>query len=247
MNLENRNTWTRADSVAGVAEIDAGLRAYMLRVYNYMASGVALTGIVAWLVANTGLSSVFFSAGPQGMQPSMLVWGAMLVSIGLAFFMSFRIASLQSSTAQGLFWAYAALNGVWMASIFFTYTETSIVRVFFITAASFAGLSLYGYTTRRNLDAMGAFMAMGLIGLIIGSVVNIFLASSAMHWMLSVVGVIIFAGLTAYDTQKVKEMYLEADGHDMALKKSVMGALTLYLDFINLFLMLLRFFGQNRE
>lgn len=247
MNLENRNTWTRAESVAGVAEIDVGLRAYMLRVYNYMASGVALTGIVSWLVANTGLAHVFFSAGPQGMQPTMLVWGSMLVSVGLAFFMSFRIASLQASTAQALFWIYAGLNGVWMASIFFTYTDTSIVRVFFITAASFAGLSLYGYTTRRSLDAMGSFMAMGLIGLIIGSVVNIFLASSAMHWVLSAVGVIVFAGLTAYDTQKVKEMYLEADGQEIALKKSVMGALTLYLDFINLFLMMLRFFGQNRE
>lgn len=247
MNLENRNTWTRAESVAGVAEIDVGLRAYMLRVYNYMASGVALTGIVSWLVANTGLAAVFFRSAPTGMEPTMLVWGAMLASVGIAFFMSFRIASLQASTAQSLFWIYAGLNGVWMASIFFTYTDTSIVRVFFITAASFAGLSLYGYTTRRSLDAMGSFMAMGLIGLVIGSVVNIFLASSAMHWVLSAVGVIVFAGLTAYDTQKVKEMYLEADGQEIALKKSVMGALTLYLDFINLFLMMLRFFGQNRE
>ena len=247
MSFENRDAWVQTESAAGVAEVDAGLRAYMLRVYNYMASGIALTGIVAWLVAHTGLQDLFFHPTPAGRQPGMLAWAAMLVSVGMVFYLSLKVAAMKASTAQALFWAYAALNGVWLSSIFLSYTETSIVRVFFITAASFAGLSLYGYTTRRNLDGLGSFMVMGLFGLVIGSLVNVFLQSTMMHWVLSAVGVIVFAGLTAYDTQRIKEMYAVSDGHDVASKKAVLGALALYLDFINLFLMLLRFFGQSRD
>lgn len=247
MSFENRDTLAQTGSAAGVAEVDAGLRAYMLRVYNYMASGVALTGIVAWLVANTGLQNIFFNPTPAGMQPGMMAWAAMLGSIGMVFFLSLKVATMRASTAQALFWVYAALNGVWLSSIFLSYTDASIVRVFFITAASFAGLSLYGYTTRRNLDGLGSFMIMGLFGLVIGSLVNIFLGSTLMHWVLSAVGVVVFAGLTAYDTQKIKEMYAASDGYDVASKKAVLGALSLYLDFINLFLMLLRFFGQSRD
>ena len=248
MAFEDRSTWTQARSAAEAVQIDEGLRAYMLRVYNYMASGVLLTGIVSWLVANTGLSKVFYTVAANGKtQPGLLMWVALFASLGMVFFLSFRVAKMQAATAQALFWLYAGLNGVWLSTIFLTYTDTSIVRVFFITSAAFAGLSLYGYTTKRSLDGLGSFLMMGLIGMLIASVVNIFLQSSMMDWILSAVGVLVFAGLTAYDTQKIKEMYFEADGADVASKKAVMGALTLYLDFINLFLMLLRFFGQNRE
>ncbi|MEO5374324.1 MAG: Bax inhibitor-1/YccA family protein [Alphaproteobacteria bacterium] len=239
-----RNTMTGAS--AELAQVDVGLRQYMLGVYNYMASGVALTGLVALLVANTSLQRLFYVQTAHGPQPSILTWGAMLVSIGIVFFLSFRVAKMSAPAVQGTFWAYATLNGIWLSSIFMVYTDASIARVFFITAASFAGLSLYGYTTRRDLTAMGSFMMMGLIGILIASLVNMFLASSALDFAVSVIGVIVFAGLTAYDTQKVKEMYWEADGHDVVAKTSVMGALTLYLDFINLFLMLLRFFGDRR-
>jgi FtsH-binding integral membrane protein len=243
MAFEDRKYMTgvgsRADSAAA---IDEGLRKYMLGVYNYMASGVALTGIVAWLVANTAISSVFFT--PTG--PSMLMWVAIFAPIGLVLFMSARINSMKASTAQALFWAYAALNGISLSLIFVQYTDESIARVFFITAATFAGLSLWGYSTKRDLSGMGSFLFMGLIGIVIASVVNIFLGSSMLQWILSVAGVLVFAGLTAYDTQQIKEMYFEGDGSEAAAKKSVMGALRLYLDFINMFVMLMHLFG-NRE
>ncbi|MFA7431638.1 MAG: Bax inhibitor-1/YccA family protein [Rhodospirillaceae bacterium] len=243
MAFEDRKYMTgvgsRADSAAA---IDEGLRKYMLGVYNYMASGVALTGIVAWLVANTAISSVFFT--PTGVSP--LMWVAIFAPIGLVLFMSARISHMKASTAQGLFWAYAALNGISLSLIFVAYTDESIARVFFITAATFAGLSLWGYTTKRDLSGMGSFLFMGLIGIIIASVVNIFLGSSMLQWILSVAGVLVFAGLTAYDTQQIKEMYFEGDGSEAAAKKSVMGALRLYLDFINMFVMLMHLFG-NRE
>ncbi len=246
MALEDR-TYIQAEQAATQDQIDQGLRAYMLSVYNYMASGVALTGIVSWLIANTSLNSLFFTVNARGMmEPNILTWGSMLVSIGMVFFLSMRLEKIQASTAQALFWAYAALNGVWLASIFSAYTGESIVRVFFISAASFAALSLYGYTTKRDLSAFGSFLMMGLFGIIIASVVNIFLGSSMLGFVISAVGVLVFAGLTAYDTQKIKDMYLEADSASTASKKAIMGALNLYLDFINLFLMLLRFFGDRR-
>ena len=242
-----RSTWVQGR--ASAAEIDVGLRQYMLRVYNYMASGLALTGIFAALVANTpALRELFFQVGPYGgASPTPLGWVAIIAPLGLVMAFSFGLARMQASTAQALFWLYAGLMGISLSSIFMVYTATSITRVFFITAASFAGLSLYGYTTQRSLSAFGSFLVMGLWGLVIASLVNIFLASSMLTFIMSVAGVLIFAGLTAYDTQKIKEMYWVGDGGEVAAKKAVMGALTLYLDFINLFLMLLRFFGDRRD
>jgi FtsH-binding integral membrane protein len=241
-----RGTWTRGQAEAAL--IDVGLRQYMLRVYNYMASGLALTGLVAALVAGTpAINQLFFQVGIRGASPTGLGWLAIIAPIGLVMAISFGITRMRASTAQGLFWLYAGLMGVSLSSIFLIYTGASITRVFFISAASFAGLSLYGYTTKRNLSAFGTFLVMGLWGLMIAMVVNMFIASSALQFVISVAGVGIFAGLTAWDTQKIKEMYWEADDSETAGKKSVMGALTLYLDFINLFMMLLRLMGDRRE
>ncbi len=231
---------------------DAGLRAHMIRVYNYMAGGVAITGALAWLTFQ--MSVVQNSAGAiTGLTPlghalfgTPLMWVVMLIPLGLVFFMSFRIQHLQASTARTLFFVYAGLLGISLATIFMVYTTTSITRVFFISAAAFGALSLYGYTTQRNLDAMGSFLIMGLFGLIIASLVNIFLKSSGLDWALSVMGVLIFAGLTAWDTQKIKEMFSPMDDGTVAGRKAVMGALSLFLDFINLFLFLLRFLGDRR-
>ncbi|MCP4327644.1 MAG: Bax inhibitor-1/YccA family protein [Alphaproteobacteria bacterium] len=218
------------------AVIDEGLRSYMLRVYNYMASGLALTGIVAFA----------FSSSPTLMQAvfgSGLMWVAILAPLALVFFLSFRINSMKPSTAQAVYWIYAALMGIALSTIFIAYTQTSIARVFFITAGTFAALSIYGYTTKKDLSGWGSFLFMGLIGIIIAAVVNMFLASSALQFAISVIGVLVFTGLTAYDTQQIKNMYYEGDEAGTATKKAVMGALRLYLDFINLFLMLLRLFG----
>jgi len=229
---------TSAATRAGSA-IDAGLRAHMLKVYNYMASGLALTGIVSYATAHseTMMSTIYGTP---------LMWVVMLAPLGFVFALSFGINKMSLPTVQGLFWAFAAVMGLSLASIFVVYTGASIARVFFITAGTFAGMSIYGYSTKRDLTGMGSFLIMGLIGLIIASIVNIFLQSPALYWALSVLGVGIFVGLTAYDTQKIKLMYLESDGHATAGKKAIMGALTLYLDFINLFIMLLRLFGERR-
>ncbi len=223
------------------AQIDTGLRQYMLRVYNYMAGGLALTGLVAFLISNLPAPTL------QLMYGTPLKWVLMLAPVALVFFISFRIEHMKASTAQGVFWLYAALMGGSLATVFLVFTGASVARTFFITAAAFAGLSLYGYTTKRDLSAFGSFLVMGLIGLIIASVVNIFLASSMLQFVISCAGVLIFAGLTAYDTQKIKEMYWEGDGYEVAAKKSVMGALSLYLDFINLFMFLLQFLGARRD
>lgn len=225
---------------AEAAQIDVGLRQYMLRVYNYMASGLALTGIVALLVASSPTMVQLIFGTP-------LKWVVMFAPLGFVFFFSFKIESMKASTAQALFWVFAALMGASLASVFLVFTGASVARTFFITAAAFAGLSLYGYTTKRDLSAFGTFLVMGLIGLIIASIVNIFLASSMLQFVISAAGVLIFAGLTAWDTQKIKETYWELDGGDVAIKKSVMGALTLYLDFINLFMFLLQFLGVRRD
>ena len=217
--------------------IDAGLRAHMIRVFNYMAAGVALTGVVAWLTSQI--------LGPALLN-SPLMWVFMLAPLALVFFISFRINSLSAGTALTLFFVYAASVGLSLATIFFIYTDTSITRVFFVAAAAFGGLSLWGYTTRRSLSGMGSFLIMGLIGVIIASLVNIFLKSSGLDWIISVIGVIVFAGLTAWDTQKIKEMFDPMDDGTVAGRKAVMGALSLYLDFINLFMLLLRLFGGRR-
>jgi FtsH-binding integral membrane protein len=220
------------------AEVDAGLRAYMLRVYNYMASALALTGIVALAVSSSpALMQTIFGSG--------LGIVVMLAPVGLVLFLSFGINKMSLTTAQAVFWIYAALMGVSLSSIFLAYTGESIARTFFITAGTFAGMSLYGYTTKKDLSGWGSFLFMGLIGIIIASVVNLFLHSSALQFVVSAAGVLIFTGLTAYDTQRIKESYYEGDGAVVAGKKAVFGALQLYLDFINLFIMLLRFFGNR--
>jgi FtsH-binding integral membrane protein len=243
-----RNYQTRmspAGAQAG-AVIDEGLRSYMLRVYNLMALGLAITGIAAYAAFAFAFADGQLTAFGQAIYVSPLKWVVMLAPLALVFFLSFRINSMSVSAAQTTFWVYAGLMGLSLSSIFMIYTGQSIVQTFFVTAASFAALSLFGYTTKRDLSGMGSFLIMGLFGLIIASIVNIFLASSALDFAISAIGVLIFAGLTAFDTQKIKEMYFEADGADVAGRKAIMGALTLYLDFINLFLFLLRFLG-NRE
>jgi len=241
----------RTDQVA----IDAGLRAYMIRVYNYMAAGVALTGVVSWLTyqAAGGDSIQVVGHHVSGLTPfGQAIFGGPLTlvlfvaTLGLVFFMSFRINRLQASTALGLFMLYAGLLGVMLSSVFLTYTGTSITRVFFISAASFGALSLYGYTTQRNLSPIGSFLVMGLVGLLIAMVVQMFLQSAGLNFIISIAGVLIFAGLTAWDTQQIKEMYDVMDDGTVAGRKAVMGALRLYLDFINLFLMLLRLMGDRR-
>jgi FtsH-binding integral membrane protein len=232
------------------AVIDAGLRAYMIRIYNYMAMGVALTGVVAWITFNAAVNEVggklvLTSFGQMIFSgPAVLV--LFLGTLGMVILISWRIDRLQPATALALFMVYAGLLGLMLSSIFLTYTGTSITRVFFISAASFAGLSLYGYTTQRDLSPIGSFLMMGLIGLIIAMVVNIFLKSSGLDFVISAVGVLIFAGLTAWDTQKIKEMFDPMEDGTVIGRKAVMGALTLYLDFINLFLFLLRLFGDRR-
>jgi FtsH-binding integral membrane protein len=238
------------------AEIDAGLRAHMIRVYNYMASAVALTGVVAWLAYQAaGGDAITLVGGGHiaGLSDfgrlvftGPLMWVLVFAPLGLVFFISFRIGHLQAGTALALFYVYAGLFGLSLATIFIGYTATSITRVFFISAAAFGGLSLWGYTTQRNLSAFGSFLIMGLFGIVIASLVNIFLASSMLQFVISVVGVLVFAGLTAWDTQQIKEMYSPMDDGTVAGRKAVMGALKLYLDFINLFLMLLRLFGDRR-
>jgi FtsH-binding integral membrane protein len=223
--------------------IDEGLRAYMLRVYNYMAIGLALTGVAAYGTFALAVNNPAFA---QLIYASPLRWVIILAPLAMVFFLSFRIHKMSVTAAQTTFWIYAAMVGLSLSSIFLVYTAQSITQVFFITAASFGGLSLFGYTTKRDLSGMGSFLFMGLIGIILASLVNIWLASSALQFAVSVIGVLVFAGLTAYDTQQIKEMYYANDDGTVAGRKAVMGALRLYLDFINLFLMLLQLFG-NRE
>ncbi|MBY5866682.1 Bax inhibitor-1/YccA family protein [Rhizobium leguminosarum] len=226
--------------------IDQGLRAYMLKVYNLMALGLAITGVAAYLSFQLAFANGELTAFGQAIYVSPLKWVVILAPLALVFFLSFRINSMTVAAAQTTFAVYAALVGLSLSSIFLIYTGQSVVQTFFVTAASFGALSLYGYTTKRDLSAMGSFLIMGLFGLIIASLVNIFLASSAVQFAISVLGVLIFAGLTAYDTQRIKELYLEADDVAVAGRKAIMGALTLYLDFINLFMFLLQFMGNRK-
>jgi hypothetical protein len=232
--------------------VDAGLRAYMLRVYNYMTLGLAITGAVAlgtFMVAvnvdpATGARSL--TEIGQLLYASPLKWVVIFAPLALVFFLSFRIDRMSVGAAQAVFWTYAALVGLSLSVIFLVFTGQSIVRVLFITSAAFGALSLYGYTTKTDLSPLRTFLFMGLIGILIAFVVNIWLESSMLQWIASVIGVIVFAGLTAYDTQQIKEMYYAGDDSDTAGRKAVMGALRLYLDFVNMFMMLLHLFG-NRE
>ena len=232
--------------------IDEGLRAYMLKVYNYMTTGLLLTGLVAYffgkasivtgemgqIVGVTSIGALLFN--------SPLKWVVMLAPLGFVFYLSARINKMSFSSAQITFWIFSAIMGLSLASIFIVYTQASIARVFFISSGTFAAMSLYGYTTKKDLTKLGGFLFMGLIGIIIASLVNLFFQSSALHFAISVIGVLVFVGLTAYDTQSIKNMYYAGDSESVGGKKALMGALRLYLDFINLFIMLLRLFGQRR-
>jgi uncharacterized protein len=230
--------WTDR-SAATQLDVDVGLREYMLRIYNYMASALALTGIVAYVFANSGMY--------MSIARTPAIWLVMLAPLGLVLVLSFGIQKLSATAAQAIFWLYAALMGISLASVFLVFTGASVARVFFITAGTFAAMSLYGYTTKRDLSQLGAFLFMGLIGIVIASLVNIFVGSTALQFAISVIGVLVFTGLTAYDTQTIKEMYYEGDGYEIASKKAVMGALRLYLDFVNLFMMLMQLLGVRRD
>jgi FtsH-binding integral membrane protein len=236
---------------AETAVIDQGLRAYMVSVYNYMTIGLAITGLVAigafkLAVTQDASGAAALTSFGQTLFNTPLKWVIALAPLGMVFFLSARINRMSASGAQIAFWVFAGLMGLSLSTIFLVYTGSSIARVFFITAAAFGGLSLYGYTTKRDLSAFRTFLVMGLIGIIIAMIVNIFLASTMMQFIISCVGVLVFSGLTAYDTQRIKEMYSAVDDSDMMGRKAIMGALALYLDFINLFMMLLSLFG-NRE
>jgi hypothetical protein len=250
----DRNAAARGGFAGRAAAVDAGLRAYMLRVYNYMAGAVALSGVTAWLTyqAAGGDAIRVLPNGIAGLTPfGQTLFGPLMIvlmlgTLGLVFFMSFRINRLQFGTALTLFGVYAALLGVTLAPIFVSYTGASVTRVFFISAASFGALSLYGYTTPRSLSALGSFCTMGLFGILIAMLVNWIWPSGALAFAISIIGVGVFAGLTAWDTQRIKEMYSSMDDDGTLGRKAVMGALSLYLDFINLFLMLLRLMGDRR-
>jgi FtsH-binding integral membrane protein len=239
MSYYDSNARRTSGGMAADAQIDAGLRVHMQRVYSYMAGGLALTGIVAYAAAVSG----FY----QSIAGTALIWVVMLAPLGFVLALSFGIRRMSAATATLLFWVYAAVMGLSLGGIFLVYTGTSIARVFFITASTYAAMSLYGYTTKTDLSGFGSFLLMGLIGIVIASLVNIFIGSSALQFAISIIGVVVFVGLTAYDTQRIKEMYLESDIGEIAGKKAVLGALALYLDFINLFMMLLQLFGQRRE
>ena len=248
----NRQNIFEATSVKKNVVWDAGLRSYMLKVYNYMATGVLLTGIISLLsfkmsaevsasgqiIALTDYGKAIFNSG--------LKWVIMLAPLGIVFYMSFGINKMSVAKAQTVFWIFAALMGLSLSWILLVFTGVRVALVFFITAGTFGAMSIYGYTTKRDLTKLGSFLMMGLIGIIIASLVNIFLKSPMMYFVISILGVLIFVGLTAYDTQKIKNMYSASDTIEISGKKAIMGALTLYLDFINLFIMLLRLFGQRR-
>ena len=258
--LDNRYRAAGTAARSGEA-IDEGLRAYMLMVYNYMAIGVALTGVVAYLTYSLAIAGDASSAAGAVrvgsgkvinltqfgvlMFTSPLKWVLMLAPLGLVFLLAARVERMSLGAAQATFWIYAALVGASLASIFLIYTHNSIAQIFFITAAAFGALSLYGYTTKKDLSGWGTFLFMGLIGVIIASVVNWFLQSPALMFAVSVIGVLVFAGLTAYDTQRIKEMYDVRDDGTVAGRKAIMGALSLYLDFLNMFIMLLSLFGSR--
>src|SRR5499426_2505763 len=231
------DSFNRTGTVADQASFDAGLRAHMVRVYNYMASGLALSGIVAYgLFSSAELASLFFEiqAG-RVVGLNLLGWIAIFAPLGLLLLTSFRGARMSVGAIQAVYWAVTALMGVSLSLLLFRYTGASVARTFFVTAASFGALSLYGYTTKRDLTAMGKFLFMGLIGLILASLVNMFFPSGTMGFIISAAGVLIFSGLIAYDTQKIKEQYAQAWGSDTAEKVAIFGALSLYLDFVNLF------------
>jgi len=244
----NFGSFNRAGTVADQAAYDVGLRAHMLRVYNYMASGLALSGIVAYAVfASNDIAKLFFQVeGGFVVGMNILGWIAIFAPLGLLLLVSARAATMSVGAVQAVYWAVTALMGVSLSLVLFRYTGASVFRTFFITAAAFGALSLFGYTTKRDLSAVGKFLFMGLIGLILASLVNMFWPSGTMTFIISVAGVLIFSGLIAYDTQRIKDQYAEAWGSDTAEKVAIFGALSLYLDFVNLFQFLMMFLGQRR-
>jgi len=243
--MNNNRFMTSANAQAN--QIDVGLRAYMLGVYNQMTTALAITGFFALgLSFLVGPSVYELTSFGQTLYGGPLKWVVMLAPLAMVFYISAKLNSISASKARNLFYIYSGLMGLSLSSLLLVYTNESVVRVFFITSAAFASLSIYGYTTKKNLSAFGSFLIMGVFGIIIASIVNIFLASEGLAFMISILGVLIFAGLTAYDTQKIKNMYLAGDDMEVSGKKSVMGALTLYLDFILMFQFLLMFLG-NRE
>lgn len=249
----NMNELQRKPSVEFVgrsaANIDEGLRNYMIKVFNYMGAGLILTAVVAWLVANTSLINLFYNIDMQSHSVSMsaLGWIVAFAPLIMIFAFNYVVSNKSLNAVQLMFWGFSAVMGASLASIFLLYTAASMTRVFLITAATFGAMSLYGYTTKKDLTKLGSFLFMGLIGLIIASIVNIFMQSTAVYWALSYMGVAIFVGLTAYDTQRMKDLYYSTRGSDEAAgKMAVSGALSLYLDFINLFMYLLRIMGDRR-
>jgi len=233
------------------AAIDEGLRAYMLKVYNYMTTGLVLTGFIAYFFGKASVEAyvpggVILTPVGNMLFNSGLSFVIMLAPLGFVFYLSARINKMSTASAQITFWLFASIMGLSLASIFVQFTHSSIARVFFITAGTFGAMSLYGYTTKRDLTKLGGFLFMGLIGIIIASIVNIFFQSGMMAFVISVIGVLVFVGLTAYDTQNIKNMYYDGDSEEIGSKKALMGALKLYLDFINLFILLLQLFGQRR-
>ncbi len=244
----NQRTYSKTADQAG---IDEGLRAYMLKVYNYMTTGLVLTGFIAYFFGKASVAAftpngVILTSLGQALFNSGLSWIIMLAPLGFVFYLSARINKMSVSSAQITFWLFASIMGLSLASVFVQFTGTSIARVFFITAGTFAAMSLYGYTTKRDLTKLGGFLFMGLIGIILASIVNIFVQSGPMAFIISIIGVLVFVGLTAYDTQTIKNMYYAGDSESVGSKKALMGALRLYLDFINLFILLLQLFGQRR-
>jgi len=244
----NQRTYSKTADQAG---IDEGLRAYMLKVYNYMTTGLVLTGFIAYFFGKASVAAftpngVILTSLGQALFNSGLSWIIMLAPLGFVFYLSARINKMSVSSAQITFWLFASIMGLSLASVFVQFTGTSIARVFFITAGTFAAMSLYGYTTKRDLTKLGGFLFMGLIGIILASIVNIFVQSGPMAFIISIIGVLVFVGLTAYDTQTIKNMYYAGDSDSVGSKKALMGALRLYLDFINLFILLLQLFGQRR-
>ena len=244
----NQRTYSKTADQAG---IDEGLRAYMLKVYNYMTTGLVLTGFIAYFFGKASVAAftpngVILTSLGQALFNSGLSWIIMLAPLGFVFYLSARINKMSISSAQITFWLFASIMGLSLASVFVEFSGTSIARVFFITAGTFAAMSLYGYTTKRDLTKLGGFLFMGLIGIILASIVNIFVQSGPMAFIISIIGVLVFVGLTAYDTQTIKNMYYAGDSDSVGSKKALMGALRLYLDFINLFILLLQLFGQRR-
>jgi hypothetical protein len=232
--------WQSTAARPGSALFDEGLRQHMLRVYNYMGLGLVVTGLVAFVVASTPALYVPLFQTP-------LKWAVMLAPLAFVFFFSFRMHAMTAAGAQTAFWAFCAVMGLSLASVFLVFTGTSIARTFFITATMFGATSLYGYTTKRDLSKFGSFLIMGLIGIIIASLVNLFVGSSALQFAISIIGVLVFTGLTAYDTQSIKEQYSEGYGHEANSKMAVFGALSLYLNFVNMFQLLLSLTGQREE